>query len=140
MAGRRVPQDGRFKARLTVGNGPKAGRDIDFRVSVMPSVHGEDAVLRILDRKALSDQLTGLSLDVLGFDAPLKAKLRDMAAQPYGMLLATGPTGSGKTTPLYALISQTKKAHDKSVTTEDPAQYHPPGALPPPATRPPCPL
>ncbi len=122
IAERRVPQDGRFKAR-------REGRDIDFRVSVMPSVHGEDAVLRILDRKALSDQLTGLSLDVLGFDAPLKAKLRDMAAQPYGMVLATGPTGSGKTTTLYALISETNKGDDKFVTIEDPVEYQLPGVL-----------
>ena len=122
IAERRVPQDGRFKAR-------RDGRDIDFRVSVMPSVHGEDAVLRILDRKALTDQLTGLSLDVLGFESGLKKQLRDLAAQPYGMMLATGPTGSGKTTTLYALISETNKGDDKFVTIEDPVEYQLPGVL-----------
>ena len=127
IAERRVPQDGRFKARLK--SGTEAGRDIDFRVSVMPSVHGEDAVLRILDRKALSDQLTGLSLDVLGFELNLRKQLRDLAAQPYGMLLATGPTGSGKTTTLYALISETNKGEDKFVTIEDPVEYQLPGVL-----------
>jgi general secretion pathway protein E len=129
IAERRVPQDGRFKARLTSGNDAKAGRDIDFRVSVMPSVLGEDAVLRILDRKALSDQLTGLSLDVLGFESVLKNKLRELAAQPYGMMLVTGPTGSGKTTTLYALISETNKGEDKFVTIEDPVEYQLPGVL-----------
>jgi general secretion pathway protein E len=129
IAERRVPQDGRFKARLTLSNDVKAGRDIDFRVSVMPSVFGEDAVLRILDRKALSDQLTGLSLDVLGFESDLKSKLRDLAAQPYGMMLVTGPTGSGKTTTLYALISETNKGEDKFVTIEDPVEYQLPGVL-----------
>ena len=127
IAERRVPQDGRFKARLK--SGTEAGRDIDFRVSVMPSVHGEDAVLRILDRKALTDQLTGLSLDVLGFESDLKKQLRDLAAQPYGMMLATGPTGSGKTTTLYALISETNKGDDKFVTIEDPVEYQLPGVL-----------
>jgi general secretion pathway protein E len=122
IAERRVPQDGRFKAS-------RDGRDIDFRVSVMPSVFGEDAVLRILDRKALSDQLTGLSLDVLGFESELKRRLRDLAAQPYGMMLVTGPTGSGKTTTLYALISETNKGEDKIVTIEDPVEYQLPGVL-----------
>jgi general secretion pathway protein E len=95
----------------------------------MPSVLGEDAVLRILDRKALSDQLTGLSLDVLGFESVLKNKLRELAAQPYGMMLVTGPTGSGKTTTLYALISETNKGEDKFVTIEDPVEYQLPGVL-----------
>jgi general secretion pathway protein E len=122
IAERRVPQDGRFKAR-------RDGRDIDFRVSIMPSVLGEDAVLRILDRKALSDQLTGLSLDVLGFESNLKKQLRDLAAQPYGMMLVTGPTGSGKTTTLYALISETNKGDDKFITIEDPVEYQLPGVL-----------
>jgi general secretion pathway protein E len=129
IAERRVPQDGRFKARLTLGSGTNAGRDIDFRVSVMPSVHGEDAVLRILDRRALSDQLSGLTLEVLGFDSDLKQRLRAQALQPYGMLLATGPTGSGKTTTLYALISETNKGEDKFVTIEDPVEYQLPGVL-----------
>ena len=122
IAERRVPQDGRFKAR-------REGRDIDFRVSVMPSALGEDAVLRILDRRALSDQLSGLSLDALGYESSLKTKLRELAAQPYGMMLVTGPTGSGKTTTLYALISETNKGDDKFVTIEDPVEYQLPGVL-----------
>jgi general secretion pathway protein E len=122
IAERRVPQDGRFKAR-------REGRDIDFRVSVMPSALGEDAVLRILDRRALSDQLTGLSLDALGFSAEMKSRLRTLASQPYGMLLVTGPTGSGKTTTLYAVISETNTGRDKFVTIEDPVEYQLPGVL-----------
>jgi general secretion pathway protein E len=122
IAERRVPQDGRFKAR-------RDGRDIDFRVSVMPSVFGEDAVLRILDRRALSDQLSGLSLESLGFSDTLKAGLRELSLQPYGMVLVTGPTGSGKTTTLYALITEANKGLDKFVTIEDPVEYHLPGVL-----------
>jgi general secretion pathway protein E len=122
IAERRVPQDGRFKAR-------RDGREIDFRVSVMPSVHGEDAVLRILDRKALSDQLHGLSLDSLGFAEEMKQRLRQLSAEPYGMLLVTGPTGSGKTTTLYAVISEVNKGADKIITIEDPVEYHLPGVL-----------
>ncbi len=122
IAERRVPQDGRFKAR-------REGRDIDFRVSVMPSVFGEDAVLRILDRKALTDQVTGLSLETLGFEQELKQKLRHLARLPYGMILATGPTGSGKTTTLYALISETNKGQHKFITIEDPVEYQLPGVL-----------
>ncbi|HUG78661.1 MAG TPA: GspE/PulE family protein [Burkholderiales bacterium] len=122
IAERRVPQDGRFQAR-------RDGRDIDFRVSVMPSVYGEDAVLRILDRKALSDQLQGLTLDALGFSPEMKQSLRSLSAQPHGMLLATGPTGSGKTTTLYALISETNNGRDKFITIEDPVEYHLPGVL-----------
>jgi general secretion pathway protein E len=122
IAERRVPQDGRFKAR-------RDGRDIDFRVSVMPSVYGEDAVLRILDRKALTDQVSGLTLETLGFEANLKQKMRSLAALPYGMILATGPTGSGKTTTLYALISETNKGQDKFITIEDPVEYQLPGVL-----------
>jgi general secretion pathway protein E len=122
IAERRVPQDGRFKAR-------RDGREIDFRVSVMPSVHGEDAVLRILDRKALSDQLHGLTLDSLGFAEEMKQRLRQLSAEPYGMLLVTGPTGSGKTTTLYAVISEVNKGADKIITIEDPVEYHLPGVL-----------
>ena len=129
IAERRVPQDGRFKARQRTGNNATAGRDIDFRVSVMPSVFGEDVVLRILDRQALSDQLTGLSLDALGFSPEMKIRLRSLASQPYGMMLVTGPTGSGKTTTLYALISETNKGEDKFVTIEDPVEYQLPGVL-----------
>jgi general secretion pathway protein E len=122
IAERRVPQDGRFQAR-------RDGREIDIRVSVMPSVYGEDAVLRILDRKALSDQLHGLSLDSLGFAEDMKQRLRQLSAEPYGMLLVTGPTGSGKTTTLYAVISEVNRGADKIVTIEDPVEYHLPGVL-----------
>ena len=127
IAERRVPQDGRFKARHA--NGGEAGREIDFRVSVMPSVYGEDAVLRILDRKALSDQLHGLTLDSLGFAQDMKQRLRQLSTEPYGMLLVTGPTGSGKTTTLYAVISEVNKGEDKIITIEDPVEYHLQGVL-----------
>jgi general secretion pathway protein E len=122
IAERRVPQDGRFKAR-------RDGRDIDFRVSVMPSVFGEDAVLRILDRRALTDQLQGLTLDALGFAAEMKQNLRQLSTEPYGMVLVTGPTGSGKTTTLYAVISEVNKGLDKIITIEDPVEYQLPGVL-----------
>src|SRR5438874_1957727 len=122
IAERRVPQDGRFKAR-------REGREIDFRVSVMPSVFGEDAVLRILDRRALSDQLKGLTLDALGFDAEIRERMRQLSAEPYGMLLVTGPTGSGKTTSLYATITEVNKGLDKIITIEDPVEYQLPGVL-----------
>ena len=122
IAERRVPQDGRFKAR-------RDGRDIDFRVSVMPSVFGEDAVLRILDRRALTDQLQGLTLEALGFAPEMKAQLRQLSMEPYGMVLVTGPTGSGKTTTLYAVISEANKGLDKIITIEDPVEYQLPGVL-----------
>ena len=122
IAERRVPQDGRFKAR-------RDGRDIDFRVSVMPSVYGEDAVLRILDRRALTAEMQGLTLEALGFEAGLRERLSDLSKEPYGMLLVTGPTGSGKTTTLYAVISEVNKGLDKIITIEDPVEYHLPGVL-----------
>ncbi|HET7669376.1 MAG TPA: GspE/PulE family protein [Burkholderiales bacterium] len=122
IAERRVPQDGRFKAR-------REGREIDFRVSVMPSVFGEDAVLRILDRRALSDQLKGLTLDSLGFEEELIEKMRRLSSEPYGMLLVTGPTGSGKTTSLYGMITEVNKGLDKIITIEDPVEYQLPGVL-----------
>ena len=122
IAERRVPQDGRFKLALK-------GRPIDFRVSVMPSVHGEDAVLRILDKQALTTELQGLRLDGLGFDEPVVRRLQRLAQLPYGMLLVTGPTGSGKTTTLYAAISETNTGQDKIVTIEDPVEYQLPGVL-----------
>ncbi len=122
IAERRVPQDGRFKVR-------RQGREIDFRVSIMPSVFGEDAVLRILDKQALADQLRGLTLDQLGFNARIIARLRRLSAEPYGMVLVTGPTGSGKTTTLYAAISEINKGLDKIVTIEDPVEYQLPGVL-----------
>jgi general secretion pathway protein E len=122
IAERRVPQDGRFKAR-------RNARDIDFRVSIMPSVFGEDAVLRILDKQALSDQLHGLTLDQLGFDPQLIKRMRRLSSEPHGMLLVTGPTGSGKTTSLYAVISEANKGRDKIITIEDPVEYQLPGVL-----------
>ena len=115
IAERRVPQDGRFRIALK-------GRPIDFRVSVMPSAHGEDAVLRILDKQALTDELQGLRLDALGFEAAVVGRLRRLSELPYGMLLVTGPTGSGKTTTLYAAISETNTGRDKIVTIEDPGR------------------
>jgi len=127
IAERRVPQDGRFKARHK--HGGEAGREIDFRVSVMPSVFGEDAVLRILDRRALSDQLRGLTLDSLGFDEDIIERMRQLSAEPYGMLLVTGPTGSGKTTSLYGTITEVNKGLDKIITIEDPVEYQLPGVL-----------
>ena len=122
IAERRVPQDGRFKAR-------RCGREIDFRVSIMPSVLGEDAVLRVLDKQALSDQLRGLTLDQLGLNADLIRRLRRLSFEPYGMLLVTGPTGSGKTTTLYAVITEVNKGLDKIITIEDPVEYQLPGVL-----------
>ena len=122
IAERRVPQDGRFK--VTAG-----GREIDVRVSIMPSIHGEDAVLRILDRQRLSDEVAGLRLEVLGFDVVTLAALRRLSAEPYGMLLVTGPTGSGKTTTLYAAISEINHGHDKIITIEDPVEYQLSGVL-----------
>ena len=122
IAETRVPQDGRFKVSLR-------GREIDIRVSIMPSILGEDAVLRILDRQSLSDQIKGLRLDYLGFDEKSIGNLRKMASEPYGMMLVTGPTGSGKTTTLYAAISEINHGHDKIITIEDPVEYQLPGIL-----------
>ena len=122
IAERRVPQDGRFKVAAS-------GREIDIRVSIMPSIHGEDAVLRILDKQRLSDKVVGLRLEALGFDAVTLSALHRLSAEPYGMLLATGPTGSGKTTTLYAAINEINHGHDKIVTIEDPVEYQLPGVL-----------
>lgn len=122
IAETRVPQDGRFKVSMR-------GRDIDVRVSIMPSLFGEDAVLRILDKQALSDQSKGLRLDYLGFDEVSIANLRKMANEPYGMMLVTGPTGSGKTTTLYAAITEINRGEDKIITIEDPVEYQLPGIL-----------
>jgi general secretion pathway protein E len=122
IAERRIPQDGRFRVRAL-------GREIDFRVSIMPSIHGEDAVVRVLDKRSLADQVSGLRLDVLGFDDTTLATFRRMARDPYGLLLVTGPTGSGKTTTLYAAISETNHGHDKIITIEDPVEYQLPGVL-----------
>lgn len=122
IAERRVPQDGRFKLAMD-------GRPVDFRVSIMPSVHGEDAVLRVLDKQSLTEAMQGLRLDALGFDNKLVQQLRRLSSLPYGMLLVTGPTGSGKTTTLYAAISETHTGSDKIVTIEDPVEYQLPGVL-----------
>ncbi|HEY9379766.1 MAG TPA: GspE/PulE family protein, partial [Burkholderiales bacterium] len=104
-------------------------REIDFRVSIMPSIFGEDAVLRILDKQLLADEARGLTLDSIGFDANARGILRKLASEPYGMLLITGPTGSGKTTTLYAAISETNLGRDKIITIEDPVEYQLPGVL-----------
>jgi general secretion pathway protein E len=122
IAERRVPQDGRFRVNYQ-------GREIDLRVSVMPSIHGEDAVLRILDRRTLSAEMAALRLDSLGFDAQTIAQIRQLAEMPYGMLLVTGPTGSGKTTTLYGAIGEINHGHDKIITIEDPVEYQLPGVL-----------
>jgi general secretion pathway protein E len=122
IAERRVPQDGRFR----VSSG---GRTTDIRVSVMPSIHGEDAVLRILDKRQLVTSGGKLTLDLLGFDAVALKTVRRLAAEPYGMLLVTGPTGSGKTTTLYAAITETYSTEDKIITIEDPVEYELPGVL-----------
>jgi general secretion pathway protein E len=122
IAERRVPQDGRFKVNMRQ-------RQVDFRVSIMPSIHGEDAVLRILDKQALSEQMQGLRLDSLGFDPEAVAMLRRLSGVPYGMMLVTGPTGSGKTTTLYAAIAEINQGLDKIITIEDPVEYQLPGVL-----------
>jgi general secretion pathway protein E len=122
IAERRIPQDGRFKAS-------DHGRDIDFRVSIMPSIFGEDAVIRVLDKQALIDHVQKLNLDNLGFDREDVRLLRKLAGEPYGMLLVTGPTGSGKTTTLYAAISEINTGQDKIITIEDPVEYQLPGVL-----------
>jgi type IV pilus assembly protein PilB len=116
IAEKRVPQDGRFKLRVP-------GKTIDFRVSIMPSVHGEDAVIRILDKESISEQFSELSLNILGFPASELRRFRKYIAEPYGMVLVTGPTGSGKTTTLYAALSEIKSSEDKIVTIEDPVEY-----------------
>src|ERR1700676_3742625 len=116
IAERRIPQDGRFRVKYK-------GRFVDFRVSIMPSVHGEDAVLRVLDKETLSEKFRTLTLDVVGFDAVDVAKFRRYIHEPYGMVLVTGPTGSGKTTTLYAAINEIKTDEDKIITIEDPVEY-----------------
>ncbi len=116
IAERRVPQDGRFRVRYK-------GRLIDFRVSIMPTIHGEDAVLRVLDKESMSEKFAKLSLDVVGFGAADLAKFRRYIMEPYGMVLVTGPTGSGKTTTLYAALSEIKNDEDKIITIEDPVEY-----------------
>src|SRR5216117_236571 len=116
IAEKRVPQDGRFKLKVP-------GKTIDFRVSIMPSVHGEDAVIRILDKESISEQFTELRLDILGFPEAELKRFRKYIAEPYGMVLVTGPTGSGKTTTLYAALSEIRSSEDKIITIEDPVEY-----------------
>ena len=119
---KRVPQDGRFKIGIS-------GRQIDFRVSIMPSIFGEDAVLRVLDKQDLADRANGVRLESLGFEDSVKMQLRRLASEPYGMVLVTGPTGSGKTTTLYAMITEINHGVDKIITIEDPVEYQLPGVL-----------
>ncbi len=116
IAEKRVPQDGRFKLRMP-------GKTIDFRVSIMPSVNGEDAVIRILDKESISEQFQELSLDILGFPEDELSRFRRYINEPYGMVLVTGPTGSGKTTTLYGALSEIKSSEDKIITIEDPVEY-----------------
>jgi type IV pilus assembly protein PilB len=113
---RRVPQDGRFRVKY-------ASRLIDFRVSIMPTIHGENAVLRVLDKESMSEKFRHLVLDVVGFDEDDLRKFRRYIAEPYGMVLVTGPTGSGKTTTLYAALNEIKTDEDKIITIEDPVEY-----------------
>jgi len=116
IAERRIPQDGRFRVRYK-------GRQIDFRVSIMPTVHGEDAVLRVLDKESMSEKFHNLSLDVVGFSERDKRAFARYVREPYGMVLVTGPTGSGKTTTLYAALNEIKTDEDKIITIEDPVEY-----------------
>jgi len=125
---RRLPQDGRFKLRVQQ-SADSGVREVDFRVSIMPSSHGEDAVLRILDRSRLASESRTLTLEGLGFDAEDSAVVRRLAAKPYGMLLVTGPTGSGKTTTLYAVMQEINDGRDKIITIEDPVEYQLPGVV-----------
>jgi type II secretory ATPase GspE/PulE/Tfp pilus assembly ATPase PilB-like protein len=122
IAEKRVPQDGRFRLRVK-------GRTIDFRVSIMPSLHGEDAVIRVLDKEQLNEAFRRLRLDVLGFTESDLKKLRKYITEPYGMVVVTGPTGSGKTTTLYAALSEIASPEDKIITIEDPVEYQIPGIV-----------
>jgi type IV pilus assembly protein PilB len=116
IAERRVPQDGRFRVRYK-------GRNVDFRVSIMPTIHGEDAVIRILDKEQINESFRNLNLDVVGFAEDDLRKFRRYIAEPYGMVLVTGPTGSGKTTTLYAALNEIRNEEDKIITIEDPVEY-----------------
>jgi general secretion pathway protein E len=122
IAERRVPQDGSFRVEAM-------GREIDLRVSIMPSIHGEDAVIRILDKHAMVEAHGGLTLDAAGFDPQTLTTLRRLVQEPYGMVLVTGPTGSGKTTTLYAALTEINSGHDKIITIEDPVEYQLAGIL-----------
>jgi type IV pilus assembly protein PilB len=116
IAERRVPQDGRFRIMIR-------GRKIDFRVSIMPAIHGENVVIRILDKEQINESFRELNLDVVGFAPQDLKKFRKFIAEPYGMVLVTGPTGSGKTTTLYAALNEIKNEEDKIITIEDPVEY-----------------
>ena len=118
----RIPQDGRFKVSMN-------GRALDFRVSVMPSIWGEDAVLRILDKQGMGDEWKSLKLDILGLEAQTMAAIRSLAREPYGLLLVTGPTGSGKSTTLYSALTEINDGSEKIITIEDPVEYQLPGVL-----------
>jgi general secretion pathway protein E len=119
---RRIPQDGSFRVE-------SGGREIDLRVSIMPSIHGEDAVIRILDKRAMIEAYGALTLEALGFDAQSLVSLRSLAQEAYGMLLVTGPTGSGKTTTLHAALTEINNGREKIITIEDPVEYQLPGIL-----------
>ena len=116
IAERRIPQDGRFRVRYK-------GRTVDFRVSIMPTVYGEDAVIRILDKEQISEEFKNLSLDVVGFEDEEITRFRHFIKEPYGMVLVTGPTGSGKTTTLYGALNEIRNIEDKIITIEDPVEY-----------------
>lgn len=118
----RIPQDGRFKVSMN-------GRALDFRVSIMPSIWGEDAVLRILDKQGMGDEWKTLKLDILGLDAKTMAAIRGLAREPYGLMLVTGPTGSGKSTTLYSALTEINDGTEKIITIEDPVEYQLPGVL-----------
>ncbi|MBI3391672.1 MAG: type II/IV secretion system protein, partial [Nitrospirae bacterium] len=122
LAESRVPQDGRFRLKAN-------GKEVDFRVSILPSIHGEDAVIRILDREAITAGVSELRLERLGFPEADLARFRRTIAEPYGMVLVTGPTGSGKTTTLYAAISEINTGEEKIITIEDPVEYELPGVV-----------
>src|SRR5205085_755140 len=116
IAERRIPQDGRFRVRYK-------GRTVDFRVSIMPTIFGEDAVIRILDKEKINESFKTLNLDVVGFDYEDITRFRLYIKEPYGMVLVTGPTGSGKTTTLYAALNEIRNEEDKIITIEDPVEY-----------------
>ncbi len=116
IAEKRIPQDGRFKLKIR-------GKTVDFRVSIIPTINGEDCVIRILDKESTSEEFKSLNLNVLGFEQEVMKKLRKHASEPYGMLLVTGPTGSGKTTTLYAILSEIQSPDFKMITIEDPVEY-----------------
>lgn len=122
IAERRIPQDGRLTVHLD-------GYEIDLRISIMPGLHGEDAVLRILDKQALTQDDVPLTLELLGFDSQTMIDIRQLAKQPYGMMLVTGPTGAGKTTTLYALLHEQHDGQQKIITIEDPVEYQIKGTL-----------